>query len=170
MRPTRPLYFMLNLAGSGHDFRGVCFSVAYTTPNGKSCRTFPKTRSIYHNSRCTPPLKRPQSLSGAKNAKRQENTRPNQKNASESFSWRCITMHESDVRSVSCVLNTERLKTTSFLPGAWRSDGVSCFQTSHLARTKKPTWGRWQESESMGNILVIGCSIFTNAKNASVMP
>ncbi|MCD6759995.1 hypothetical protein LTT86_26020, partial [Escherichia coli] len=35
---------------------------------------------------------------------------------------------------------------------------------------KKPTWGRWQESESMGNILVIGCSIFTNAKNASVMP
>ncbi len=56
-------------------------------------------------------------------------------------------------------------------PGAWRSDGVSCFQTSHLARTKKkPTWGRWQESESMGNILVIGCSIFTNAKNASVMP
>ncbi|QAV68672.1 hypothetical protein ETE54_25735 [Escherichia coli] len=63
-----------------------------------------------------PPLKRPQSLSGAKNAKRQENTRPNQKNASESFSGRCITMHESDVRSVSCVLNTERLKTTSFLP------------------------------------------------------
>ena len=99
---------MLNLAGSGHDFRGVCFSVAYTTPNGKSCRTFPKTRSIYHNSRCTPPLKRPQSLSGAKNAKRQENTRPNQKNASESFSGRCITMHESDVRSVSCVLNTDK--------------------------------------------------------------
>ncbi len=25
-------------------------------------------------------------------------------------------MHESDARSVSCVLNTERLKTTSFLP------------------------------------------------------
>ncbi|STG78144.1 Uncharacterised protein [Escherichia coli] len=66
-------------AGSGHDFRGVCFSVAYTTPNGKSCRTFPKTRSIYHNSRCTYHVKRPQSLSGAKNAKRQENTRPNQK-------------------------------------------------------------------------------------------
>lgn len=70
MRPTRPLYFMLNLAGSGHDFRGVCFSVAYTTPNGKSCRTFPKPRSIYHNSRCTPPLKRPQSLSGAKKRKK----------------------------------------------------------------------------------------------------
>ena len=122
MRPTRPLYFMLNLAGSGHDFRGVCFSVAYTTPNGKSCRTFPKTRSIYHNSRCTPPLKRPQSLSDAKNAKRQGNTRVNIKNASESFLARCITMHESDARSVSCVLNTERLKTTSFLP----LDGKFC--------------------------------------------
>ncbi len=122
MRPTRPLYVMLNLGGSGHDFRGVCFSVAYTTPNGKSCRSFPKNRSIYHNSRCTYPLKRPQSLSGAKNAKRQENTRPNQKNASESFSGRCITMHESDVRSVSCVLNTERLKTKSFLP----PDGRFC--------------------------------------------
>ncbi|MCO1067146.1 hypothetical protein MLS98_24670, partial [Escherichia coli] len=35
---------------------------------------------------------------------------------------------------------------------------------------KKTDRGRWQESESMGNILVIGCSIFTNAKNASVMP
>ncbi len=116
MRPTRPLYFMLNLAGSGHDFRGVCFSVAYTTPNGKSCRTFPKTRSIYHNSRCTYPIKRPQSLSDAKNAKRQGNTRLNQKNASESLSGRCITMHESDARSVSCVLNTERVKMTSFLP------------------------------------------------------
>lgn len=115
MRPTRPLYFMLNLAGSGHDFRGVCFSVAYTTPNGKSCRTFPKTRSIYHNSRCTPPLKRPQSLSGAKNAKRQENTRLNQKNAPESFLDGCITMHESDPRSVLCVLNTERVKMTRFL-------------------------------------------------------
>lgn len=122
MRPTRPLYFMLNLAGSGHDFRGVCFSVAYTTPNGKSCRTFPKTRSIYHNSRCTHPLKRPQSLSDAKNAKRQGNTRVNIKNASESFLARCITMHESDARSVSCVLNTERLKTTSFLP----LDGKFC--------------------------------------------
>ncbi len=70
MRPTRPLYFMLNLAGSGHDFRGVCFSVAYTTPNGKSCRTFPKTRSIYHNSRCTYPLKRPQTLPDAKKRKK----------------------------------------------------------------------------------------------------
>ncbi len=122
MRPTRPLYFMLNLAGSGHDFRGVCFSVAYTTPNGKSCRTFPKTRSIYHNSRCTYPLKRSQTLPDAKNAKRQGNTRLNQKNASESFLARCITMHESDARSVSCVLNTERLKTKSFLP----PDGRFC--------------------------------------------
>lgn len=115
MRPTRPLYFMLNLAGSGHDFRGVCFSVAYTTPNGKSCRTFPKTRSIYHNSRCTYPLKRPQSLSGAKNAKRQENTRPNQKNTPESFLEGCITMHESDARSISTVPKGEQVKMTSFL-------------------------------------------------------
>ncbi|MDS2077079.1 hypothetical protein, partial [Escherichia coli] len=92
-----------------------CFSVAYTTPNGKSCRTFPKTRSIYHNSRCTYHVKRPQSLSGAKNAKRQENTRPNQKNAPESFLDGCITMHESDPRSVLCVLNTERVKMTRFL-------------------------------------------------------
>ena len=158
-------------AGSGHDFRGVCFSVAYTTPNGKSCRSFPKNRSIYHNSRCTYPLKRPQPLSGAKNAKRQENTKPNQKNAPESFLEGCITMHESDVRSVSCVLNTERLKTTSFLPwcvALWRGFLFPNF-TSRQDK-KKPTWGRWQESESMGNILVIGCSIFTNAKNASVMP
>ncbi|RDR09798.1 hypothetical protein C4A16_00171 [Escherichia coli] len=140
MRPTRPLYFMLNLAGSGHDFRGVCFSVAYTTPNGKSCRTFPKTRSIYHNSRCTYPLKRPQSLSGAKNAKRQENTRLNQKNAPESFLEGCITMHESDPRSVSCVLNTGRGKMTRFLPldGAFYTEifvplSLSC---NHLLRRR----------------------------------
>ncbi|EPR6329038.1 hypothetical protein ACU7PZ_004946, partial [Escherichia coli] len=61
------------------------------------------------------PVKRPQSLSGAKNAKRQENTRLNQKSAPESFSGRCITMHESDPRSVLCVLNTERVKMTRFL-------------------------------------------------------
>ena len=115
MRPTRPLYFMLNLAGSGHDFRGVCFSVAYTTPNGKSCRSFPKNRSIYHNSRCTYPLKRHQSLSDAKNAKRQGNTRLNRKNAAESFSGSCITIHESDARSVSTVQNGERVKTINFL-------------------------------------------------------
>ncbi len=115
MRPTRPLYFMLNLAGSGHDFRGVCFSVAYTTPNGKSCRSFPQNRSIYHNSRCTYPLKRPQSLSGAKNAKRQGNTRPNQKNASESLSGRCITMHESDSQTVSTVQKGERVKKVTFV-------------------------------------------------------
>lgn len=122
MRPTRPLYFMLNLAGSGHDFRGVCFSVAYTTPNGKSCRSFPQTRSIYHNSCCTYPLKRSQTRSDAKNAKRQGNTRLNQKNASESFLWRCITMHESDARSVSTVPNGEQVKMTSFLP----PDGRFC--------------------------------------------
>ncbi|MGD2554514.1 hypothetical protein ACP8W7_25075, partial [Escherichia coli] len=66
-------------------------------------------------SRCTPPLKRPQSLSGAKNAKRQGNTRLNQKNASESFLARCITMHESDARSVSSVQKGERVKTANFL-------------------------------------------------------
>ncbi|WP_206610243.1 hypothetical protein, partial [Shigella sonnei] len=95
--------------------RGVCFSVAYTTPNGKSCRSFPQNRSIYHNSRCTHPLKRPQSLSDAKNAKRQENTRPNQKNAPESFLEGCITMHESDARSISTVPKGEQVKMTSFL-------------------------------------------------------
>ena len=52
------------------NFRGVCFSVAYTTPNGKSCRSFPKNRSIYHNSRCTYHVKRHQSLSGAKKRKK----------------------------------------------------------------------------------------------------
>ncbi|WP_216084951.1 hypothetical protein, partial [Shigella sonnei] len=88
----------------------------YTTPNGKSCRTFPKTRSIYHNSRCTYPVKRPQSLSGAKNAKRQGNTRLNQKNAPESFLEGCITMHESDARSISTVPKGEQVKMTSFLP------------------------------------------------------
>ena len=98
------------------NFRGVCFSVAYTTPNGKSCRSFPKSRFIYHNSRCTHPLKRPQSLSDAKNAKRQGNTRVNIKNASESFLARCITMHESDARSVSTVPKGEQVKMTSFLP------------------------------------------------------
>lgn len=115
MRPTRPLYFMLNLGGSGHDFRGVCFSVAYTTPNDKTCRAFPQIRSIYHNSRCTYPVKRPQSLSDAKNAKRQGNTRQNQKNASELFSLACITMHESDARSVSTAQSCERVKKTNFL-------------------------------------------------------
>ncbi|MCC4721085.1 MULTISPECIES: hypothetical protein, partial [Enterobacteriaceae] len=35
--------------------------------------------------------------------------------ASESFLARCITMHESDPRSVLCVLNTERVKMTRFL-------------------------------------------------------
>ncbi|EYX03376.1 hypothetical protein BW99_06770, partial [Escherichia coli O157:H7 str. 08-3527] len=66
--------------------------------------------------------KRPQSLPDAKNAKRQENTRPNRKNASESFSEGCITMHESDARSVSSVLKGERVKMTSFLP----LDGKFC--------------------------------------------
>ena len=74
-----------------------------------------KTDPFTITSHCTYPLKRPQPLSGAKNAKRQENTRPNQKNAPESFLDGCITMHESDPRSVLCVLNTERVKMTRFL-------------------------------------------------------
>ncbi|WP_235596775.1 hypothetical protein, partial [Salmonella enterica] len=71
---------------------------------------------------CTYPLKRSQTRSDAKNAKRQGNTRLNQKNASESFLGRCITMHESDARSVSTVPNGEQVKMTSFLP----PDGRFC--------------------------------------------
>ncbi|HGT5240940.1 TPA: hypothetical protein ACM35V_004615, partial [Escherichia coli] len=67
-------------------------------------------------------LKRSQTRSDAKNTKRQENTRPNQKNASESFSGVCITIHESDARSVSTVPNGEQVKMTSFLP----PDGRFC--------------------------------------------
>lgn len=52
----------------------------------------------------------------------------NQKNASESFLGRRITMHESDARSVSCVLNTERVKMTSFLP----PDGRFCTEILDL--------------------------------------
>ncbi|MFI3663455.1 hypothetical protein U2149_27710, partial [Klebsiella pneumoniae] len=59
--------------------------------------------------------KRPQTRSDAKNAKRQGNTRQNQKNASESFSGACITMHESNARSVSSVQKGERVKTANFL-------------------------------------------------------
>ncbi|MGK3409173.1 hypothetical protein ACSLOF_25600, partial [Escherichia coli] len=59
-----------------------------------------------------------------------------------------------------------------FSPPGWKVlPGDFLFQSFTFRQDKKkPTWGRWQESESMGNILVIGCSIFTNAKNASVMP
>ncbi|HHK6438746.1 TPA: hypothetical protein ACQW9Z_001981, partial [Streptococcus pneumoniae] len=59
------------------------------------------------------PLKRPQSLSDAKNAKRQGNTRVNQKNASELFSGACITMHKSDSRTVSTAQKGERGKMTN---------------------------------------------------------
>lgn len=80
-------------------------------------------------------------------------------------------MHESDARSISTVPKGEQVKMTSFL--ALVRGALTGFPVSKLHISpgqKKPTWGRWQESESMGNILVIGCSIFTNAKNASVMP
>ncbi|MFA9341718.1 hypothetical protein, partial [Escherichia coli] len=69
-----------------------------------------------HNSCCTYPLKRSQTRSDAKNAKRQEKPRLNKKNASESFSGACMTMHESDARSISTVPKGERVKMTSFLP------------------------------------------------------
>jgi hypothetical protein len=46
------------------------------------------------------PLKRSQTLSDAKTAKRDVFPRVNRKNASGTFSARCMTMHESDVRSV----------------------------------------------------------------------
>lgn len=74
-----------------------------------------QSHRIYHNSRCTYPLKRPQSLSDAKNTKRQGNTRPNQKNASGSFLEGCITMHKIDSWPDSLHMNTERVKTANFL-------------------------------------------------------
>ena len=46
----------------------------------------------------------------------------NQKNASESFLGACITMHESDARSISTVPKGEQVKMTSFLP----PDGSFC--------------------------------------------
>ncbi|MGL8995734.1 hypothetical protein, partial [Salmonella sp. C3295] len=85
------------------------------TPNNKTCRAFPQKRSIYHNSCCTNPLKRSQSLSDAKNAKIQGNTRETPKNASELFLWGCITMHKSDSRTVSTVQKGEWVKTANFL-------------------------------------------------------
>ena len=106
----RPCLFVINLAGSHANFRGVCFSVAYTTPNGKSCRSFPKNRSIYHNSRCTYPVKRPQSLSDAKNVKNDVFPRVNRKNASGTFSARCMTMHKTEWRSVwACLMSVSRI-------------------------------------------------------------
>lgn len=50
-------------------------------------------------------------------------------------------MHESDVRSVSCVLNTERLKTKSFLP----PDGRFC--TEILDPIQKRIEGKKQRRE-----------------------
>ncbi|MCX8224413.1 hypothetical protein OLZ13_25985, partial [Escherichia coli] len=54
-----------------------------------------------------PPLKRSQTLSDAKNAEIQGNTRKNQKNAAELFLGGCITIHESNARSVSSVQKGE---------------------------------------------------------------
>lgn len=61
-------------------------------PTTKPVEPSRKTDPFTITPACTYPLKR--------------KTRVNIKNASESFLARCITMHESDPRSVLCVLNT----------------------------------------------------------------
>ncbi len=112
----RPLYFHVeSLAGSGHEFQGRLFFSRLHYTQRQILSNLPAKPDPFTITPVVRPLKTPSVAFWRKNAKRQENTRPNQKNASESFSGRCITMHESDVRSVSCVLNTERLKTTRFL-------------------------------------------------------
>lgn len=104
----------------------TCHSLTSPLPNDKACRAFPQNRSIYHNSRCTHPVKRPQSRSDAKNAKRQGKHRPKQKNAPESLSGGCITIHESNRRSVLTVQKGERVKMARFL-GYWRYGWVVFF-------------------------------------------
>ncbi len=71
-------------AGSGHDFRGVCFFSRLHYTQRQILSILPENRSIYHNSRCTYPLN---ALSRflAQNAKDKKTPRPNQKNAPESF-------------------------------------------------------------------------------------
>lgn len=56
--------------------------------------------TIYHNPLLYAPLKRAQRDSGAKTAKRDVSPRVNRKNASGTFSARCMTMHETEWRSV----------------------------------------------------------------------
>lgn len=57
-------------------------------------------RSIYHNVSLRAPLKRAERDSAANTAKRDALSSENQKNASGSFSARCIAMHESEWRTV----------------------------------------------------------------------
>ncbi|HFL9200212.1 TPA: hypothetical protein ACG5W5_005377, partial [Escherichia coli] len=87
-----------------------------------------------------------------KKRKKTRNTRPNQKNAPESFLEGCITMHESDARSISTVPKGEQVKMTSFLAlGGKFCTGIFCFRASRFARTKKTDLGSGQESESVRN-------------------
>lgn len=61
-----------------------------------TCRTIP----IYHNVALYAPLKRAQHDSDAKTVKRDVFPRVNRKNASGTFSARCMTMHETEWRAV----------------------------------------------------------------------
>ncbi len=86
-----PSVFHVELAGSGHDFRGVCFSVAYTTPTANPVEPSRKPDPFT----ITPvdePLKTPSIAFWRKKRKKTRNTKLNQKNASESFLEACITI------------------------------------------------------------------------------
>ncbi len=72
----RPLYSRDNLGGETRISGAFVFQSLTLPPNNKTCRAFPQNRSIYHNSRCTYPLKNALSrFLAQKNAKRQGNTR-----------------------------------------------------------------------------------------------
>lgn len=76
-----------------------------------TCRTI----TIYHNVALYAPLKRAQRDSDAKTAKRDAFHRANRKNASGTFSARCMTMHETEWRSVWARPLSLRLIFGSFL-------------------------------------------------------
>ncbi|MEB6178990.1 hypothetical protein MXF48_25050, partial [Escherichia coli] len=63
-------------------------------------KLIPQPIRIYHNVALYAPLKRAQRVSGAKTAKRDVFPGANRKNASGTFSARCMTMHETEWRSV----------------------------------------------------------------------
>ncbi|EFZ6853252.1 hypothetical protein A8K90_004210, partial [Shigella sonnei] len=71
--------------------------------------------TIYHNVALYAPLKRAQRDSDAKTAKRDAFHRANRKNASGTFSARCMTMHETEWRSVWARPLSLRLIFGSFL-------------------------------------------------------
>ncbi|EEV7011182.1 hypothetical protein EIC66_24280 [Escherichia coli] len=60
----------------------------------------PQHKPIYHNISLYAPLKRAQRDSDAKTVKRDVFPRVNRENASGTFSARCMTMHETEWRSV----------------------------------------------------------------------